>query len=121
VFIPYLGKNDFQLWWDDFTEYEHEASYVPKKSYHIETIFVKKEGTTIRESTESNRGAIFDFSEPLTPDFFIYFENLPIEFDEQIKHYRLASFVFTNKMLKKDYMLNNLCLLKNKDKVVQLL
>lgn len=120
IFIPYLGKNDFQLWWGNFTPYDYEPNYIPQKSYQIETLFIKKQGTTIRESTEDARAAIFDFSEPMTSDFFIYFENLPVEFDEQIKHYRQASFVFTNKKLKKDYMLENLCLLKKEGKVIQL-
>jgi len=119
-FIPYLGKNDFQLWWDSFVEYEYEEGYVPKDSYRIETLFIKKEGTTIKESVESTRASIFDFSDPLTPDFFVYFENLPIEFDEKIKHYRQCNFVYTNKKLNKSYILDGLCFLKKEKKIIQL-
>jgi len=120
VFIPYLGKNDFQLWWEGFSEYGFESNHQPRESYRVETLFIKKEGTTIRESAENTRAAIFDFSQSTSSNFFIYFEQLPIEFDEHIKHYRKESFVFTDKNLKKDYLLDNLYLLKPSNTVVQL-
>ncbi len=120
VFIPYLGKNDFQLWWDKTTEYDYEPSYKPKESYQIETIFLKKEGTTIKDSKEDPRAGIFDFSEPIV-DSFIYFENLPLEFDEKIKHYRKCSFAFSNWKLIKEYTLDNLYLLKQSGKIIQLI
>jgi CRISPR-associated protein Cas5h len=120
VYIPYLGKNDFQLWWSKTTEYDYEMSHKPKTSYQIETIFLKKEGTTIKDSKEDPRAGIFDFSEP-SVDSFIYFENLPLEFDEHIKHYRKCSFAFSNWKLIKEYTLDNLYLLKQSGKIIQLI
>ena len=120
IYIPYLGKNDFQLWWENFNEYEYETNYKPYSSYQIETIFLKKEGVTIKDSREDPRAGIFDFSE-MQLDSFIYFENLPIEFDEHIKHYRKGSFAFSNWKLIKEYTLDNLYLLKQSGKIIQLI
>lgn len=120
VYIPYLGKNDFQLWWESSTEYNYVPNYKPKTSYQIETIFLKKEGTTIKDSREDPRVGIFDFSET-KEESFIYFENLPFEFDEHIKHYRQCGFAFSNWKLIKEYTLDNLYLLKQSGEIIQLI
>jgi len=119
VFIPYLGKNDFQLWWEKFTEYDYEANYTPKESYQIESLFIKRKDRSIRESIDNPREALFDFRKH-QPGNFVYFENLPVEFDEQIKHYRQASFVFSNWKVVRDYVIENLFLLRPENKIVQL-
>ncbi|MBU2635716.1 MAG: type I-B CRISPR-associated protein Cas5b [Bacteroidetes bacterium] len=116
-YIPYLGKNDFQLWWENFTEYEFEANHFPKESYQVETIFVKRKDRSIRDSRVIL--PIFDFSQQ-QPDNFIYLEELPFEFDEKIKHYSKKSFAFSNWKVVKEYALDNLFLLKSEQKIIQL-
>jgi len=113
IYIPYLGKNDFQLWWENFHEYEYETKFEPQQSYRIQTIFIKRQ--PVKNSLDNSSSGWFNLEKG-----FIYFENLPIEFDEKIKHYRLESFAFSDGKIMKDYSLDNLFLLKPENWVVQL-
>jgi CRISPR-associated protein Cas5h len=121
-FIPYLGKNDFQLWWEkeSIIEYNFTDEVLPQKSYSIENLFIKPEGKTIRRNIDQTANMIFDFDEPLTNDFFIFFERLPIGFDIKTTNYSFANFVFTNKKLLKSFIPENLFYLKNENRYVQL-
>jgi len=121
-FIPYLGKNDFQLWWEkeNVFEYKFSKEKFPKSSYSIENLFVKPEGKAITQHDESHHNFIFDFNEPLSSDFFIFFERLPIGFDEKTNNYSFASFVYTNKKLSNHFIPKNLYYLDNEKKYIQL-
>ncbi|MCL5266789.1 MAG: type I-B CRISPR-associated protein Cas5b [Bacteroidetes bacterium] len=114
AFIPYLGKNDFQLWWDGFREYEYEANFIPKESYQVETLFLKKK--PIKDWRDKSSSAWFRLE-----NGFIYFENLPAEFDEEIKHYRMKSFAYSDGKIMRGYELEDLFLLKPDGLIVQLL
>ncbi|MBU2444854.1 MAG: type I-B CRISPR-associated protein Cas5b [Bacteroidetes bacterium] len=121
-YIPYLGKNDFQLWWDKENTLEYSFSEIDllHSSYTIENLFIKPQGKTIRQNEDKIGDMIFDFTEPLTDDFFILFERLPIGFDSRTSNYQFENFVFTNKKLVKSFIPQNLFLLKNGNKYVQL-
>jgi CRISPR-associated protein Cas5h len=126
-YIPYLGKNEFPVWWkpDSFREYDHwRFSY--EREYQVKTLFRKKEEESSRgqEAVEKSLGfaALFtQFSES-----FFYFERLPIGFQEfQVKkrgreyQYEMAPFVYSDAKFSMDYHLDNLYELDNNE-VVQL-
>jgi len=104
VFIPYLGKNDFQLWWSNLKEYTHrEFDY--NSDFKISTLFSKDKA--IKEVRNKSRGMAANFLEE-AETFFSYFERLPIGFSEITKNYELQEFTFTNFKFPSDYSVNGL-------------
>lgn len=117
VYIPYLGKNEFQVWWDDFREYEFsEFQPVENEQYQIETSFIKQEGVRVEGV---NAVDFFSFIQ-LNPVF--NFERLPLGYDEQRRVYAFSDFVLTNVKFDGRYNPGNLYLLKEDEReiIVQL-
>lgn len=123
-FIPYLGKNDFQIWWDknNVKEYSFVKDNDVTESRPIENLFIKPVGKTIREHTANQADEIFDWSQPITNDFFVFFERLPIGYDEQTTNYKYDNFVFTNRKLIPSFLndTENIFHLEDEDRFVQL-
>ncbi|MBN2694899.1 hypothetical protein JXR93_09575, partial [bacterium] len=94
-FLPYLGKNDFSLWWDKnrVEEYEFEKLEAAK-SFSIDTIFKKEEAIVNHILKAVTRR---EFSQE--KNSFFYFEKLPIGFNEKLFQYELADFAYTNAKL----------------------
>lgn len=100
-YLPYLGKNEFSLWWDNFNEYEYEPFY-PSEEFQINSLFIKEE--TVKEGKIKARfiPGILSMSEKK----FIYFERLPIGYIESpLFQYEYKDFAFTNCDLREDYVL----------------
>lgn len=110
-FLPYLGKNDFSLWWDNVQEYEYEE-FVPNSSYEVHSLFIKK--MIIKDGKE-----VDDDKPAWEVDFdagqFMYFERLPVGYDEELYQYIYKPFVFTSFKLNQDYKIDNLYQLNNND------
>jgi CRISPR-associated protein Cas5h len=88
-YIPYLGKNDHQLWWEEVQEWKWEI-FKPKENFRIDSIFLKpSEKRTEREKRRAILGEINSNS-------FMYFERLPIGWHNELPHYELREFVYTN-------------------------
>ena len=102
VYIPYAGKNDFSLWWEDFTDYNF-SPYIPDVDFHIDSILKKNGDKTIDVSYGD----------------FICFEKLPIGYEDDMPYYKFEDFVYTNKTFKKEDQLNNLYKL-NEKKIIYL-
>lgn len=117
-FIPYLGKNDHQLWWNNFKEYGFEV-FRPEKPYTVSTLLRKDR--VLKNIRSSSQGRISLSSGPIGSDFFMFFERLPVGFDEQIGNYRLEEFVFTNRTFPAEEVFDGLYLLHETQAVVQLL
>lgn len=117
VYIPYLGKNEFQIWWDDFHEYEF-SEFHPSEGdqYQIETSFIKQEGVRI-DGVKSD-----DFFSFLQTNPVFNFERLPSGYDEQRRVYAFSDFVITNVKFGGSFYPGNLYLLKDSERsiVVQL-
>lgn len=96
-YLPYLGKNEFSVWWMNYKEYSYQR-YVPSEPFKINSIFIKD------EPVSKNK-----FVQPLIPgaaasgNTFIYFERLPFLYDEQLFQYEYRNFAFTNYSLKMAY------------------
>jgi CRISPR-associated protein Cas5h len=123
-YIPYLGKNDFQLWWNKDTVIGYsfiEGSEISESS-PIENLFIKPEGKTIRQNAAKTSSEIFDWSQPITNGFYIFFERLPVGYDNKTSNYRQENFVFTNRKLIPSFLneTSNLFFLNDVNKYVQL-
>mgnify|MGYP000856686506 FL=1 len=117
-FLPYFGKNECSAWWE--TSAEHEVSIEsPTESFALATIF-KRGDWTVREEIEDNFDAFDLLDIAPVADSFIYFERLPVSFDERLFQYQLGDFAFTNFNLKPTAHLDNLFFLPNEQKYVQL-
>jgi CRISPR-associated protein Cas5h len=102
-YLPYMGKNEFSLWWDNFKEYEHEI-FRPEGSFRVDSLFIKdvpvKEGIyeTLFQLDISSTGAAN----------YLYFERLPVRYEEtKLFQYEYENFAFTNWQLKQNYIFPN--------------
>jgi len=100
-YLPYLGKNEFSLWWDNFEEYEYEP-LSPEGVFQINSLFIKEETVKDGKVNTRFRPGIISSGE----NKFIYFERLPIGYIESpLFQYEYKDFAFTNWELKQDYTL----------------
>nr|WP_320120635.1 type I-B CRISPR-associated protein Cas5b [uncultured Marinifilum sp.] len=117
VFLPYLGKNDYSLWWDktkDVTEYKWEAVTKFSNAAELKSIF-NKNGNRVQDMEEKEQLSddLFEAIDILKPDSFYYFERLPVGFNEKLYQYNYADFSYTNVKLNIS-KLNNIYCLNNK-------
>ncbi|MBI9071959.1 MAG: type I-B CRISPR-associated protein Cas5 [Melioribacteraceae bacterium] len=121
VYIPYLGKNDFQLWWDNFSEIENFVQdYKPTSKFRIDSIFYKEKSERINNRQPQGLGMEIDLESALSPEVFAYFEQLPFEFNDVTGNYNLKSFSYTNMMLPQSFKAEKLCKIENGDTIIQL-
>lgn len=110
VYLPYLGKNDYSLWWDknEVEEYEWEKFEKSNSSFSISTVF-QKNNITVKEAKEINENSdLFDFSTlPEIPQF-VSFERLPINFNKTLYQYNYEDFAYASFRLKSDVELKNI-------------
>lgn len=107
-FIPYFGKNDCGLWWENVQNYdvEHwsEMTAIPD-AFKLSSLFVRRENTTVKEMRYDDTADAFAsddheqlIPEPKSNDFFLL-ETLPHGYDETTGHYNFHTVVFTNSQL----------------------
>lgn len=113
-FLPYLGKNDFSLWWENVQVHDY-VEFEPQESFKVSSLFIKK--TTVKDGKEENDNLDFWEMDFLNGEF-MYFERLPTGYDEELFQYKYQHFVLTTFKLKKDYKIDNLYQLDN-DEVIQ--
>lgn len=89
-YLPYLGKNDFSAWWTDAKEYDSVNEFDFKQNYTICSVFAKTDSVSQHISKSMSMYAVE--KDPT----FIYFEKLPIGFDENLYQYVYGNFVYTN-------------------------
>ena len=100
-YLPYLGKNEFSLWWDNFKDYDFKP-FTSDKVFKIASLFIKEE--TLKEGKVNLRfrPGVLSFS----GNKYMYFERLPIGYIEApLFQYDYKDFAFTNWELKQDYVL----------------
>ncbi|MEX0721098.1 MAG: type I-B CRISPR-associated protein Cas5b [Balneolaceae bacterium] len=113
-YLPYLGKNDFSLWWEEVKEWDFE-SFQSDSSFHVDTIFIKEQPVK-----EGRTKSTFDLATGWEGGSFMYFENLPVAYHTELYQYEYKPFGYTDWKLKEKYKVNDLYKLKDNDKVVQL-
>lgn len=114
-FLPYLGKNDFSLWWDNFQTYNFKI-FPFDQDYKICTMFMKSD-QTLRDFVCRNTFVVFAGTQEGN---FICFEELPVGFDERLVQYDKRQFVYTNFKFSKELKIDSLYQLESKDELVQL-
>lgn len=126
-FIPYMGKNEFPVWWDTESFKEYDLRHFEyDRNYEVKTLFCKKEGERMRnlETKQNPLGFAAMFSQ--FSESFFYFERLPIGFREfegkrgKEYQYEFAPFIYSNAKFSVDYKLKNLYVLDGNEEVVQL-
>jgi CRISPR-associated protein Cas5h len=115
-FIPYMGKNDFSAWWENFEDYNEVKVFDFRDNYKITSIFSK---------TEAVSGYIAKSMSLFAPDreqTWVYFEKLPTSFDERLFQYVYEDFVFSNATFKQemDMSANGVFYKIDNDRIVQL-
>lgn len=114
-FLPYLGKNEFSAWWEKFQEHPFEND-VKTPTIEMGTLFLK-DGQIMKDKKQKPK--ITFKSDKI--ERFMYFERLPIGFDEKLMQYNLAEFVFTSFSLSNDSEMSNLMYLPNEKYCVQVI
>lgn len=103
-YLPYLGKNDFSLWWTNFKEYQFEE-FDFQESFKMDSIFIKNE--QILKDNKSISFSMADLLDSPEPTFML-FEQLPIGYNENLFQYDYESFSYTNVKFNSDFKLPNL-------------
>ncbi len=120
-YIPYLGKNEFTAWWDNFQEYSFaEVDHSQSITGKIETLFIRNQVIS-KNTSEPNIGILDLALEDLDDLPLLYFERLPIDFDLELIQYRMEEMVFTNQRIKNLETFSGLWYLNDLDAYVQLL
>lgn len=102
-FLPYLGKNDFSAWWEKDSVKEYNSIiFNYSRSFSIKTIFRKEFAVTNYIAKILGRSDRERLSNQ-----FLYFERLPIGFNEQLYQYELDDFVFSNAIFEREMNFDN--------------
>lgn len=119
-YLPYFGKNECSVWWEveDVKTYESSDDR-PSASLPVATVFRKK-GVRVGDLIDDGFNAFDYFDFTLTPQSFMYFERLPIDFDERLLQYRLEEFAYLSFPMKPSSLLENMIYLPNDQKYVAL-
>lgn len=113
-FIPYLGKNDFSLWWEDVKEWNFDP-FKSNASFKIESIFIKE-----KPVKEGKTAPTFNLMTGGEGGSFMYFENLPVTYHPELYQYEYQPFAYTDWALEQQYEVNDLYKLNNNGPIVQL-
>jgi CRISPR-associated protein Cas5h len=112
-FLPYLGKNDFSIWWKNYQEYEAEEFNSVNESFKLDTIFIKKK--VLKEGLKELDDMQILMGE--SGNTFVYFENLPTEYQIDLMQYSYQPFAYTDWNLKQNYHVENLFKLSNNETI----
>ena len=116
-FIPYLGKNEFSLWWEDYKEYGNITDFDFSKEYRVGSIFYKNETVSNLIAKALGRAMRNELK-----NRFVYFERLPVAYlDIGKENYQYAynDFVFTNAKFNTKLEIDNLTVVDN-ETIIQL-
>jgi len=114
AYLPYFGKNDFSLWWDNFKVYRYKL-FSFDRDYKICSLILKSD-QVLKDFVRRNTFTVFSQTKESN---FMCFEELPIGFDERLLQYEKQQFAYTNFRFSKDFKVNELYQLEGKDELVQ--
>lgn len=121
-YLPYLGKNEFSVWWENYKEYKYaEFKPVNNDSFKINSVYIKDQ--PLKEAKDNSELMNFDpvFEDSPEGFTFSYFERLPIGYIDIGKknfQYNYANFAYTDWALKQKNDNSNL-LLKTENGIIQ--
>lgn len=120
VYLPYLGKNEFSSWWDKESVIEYSYSiFSSTADFKVSSLFVRQYPLLHKRVPPKFSPSMRTMTNASS---FMYFERLPLGFDEVMLQYELAEFVFTDWTLKSDSIIDGLFRIEfeNKSKIIQL-
>lgn len=97
-FLPYMGKNEFSLWWDDFHHHTVFEKVEHKEQFQVMTILLKNENFVLKNSAYKER----------TTNYFYLFERLPIDWSDNPRQYKYQEFLYTNAIFKSSESLESI-------------
>ncbi len=112
-YLPYLGKNEFSVWWTNYQDYNY-TEFDPKQSFKINTIYIKDEPVVENRDIQP--------FEPFNTEIgntFLYFERLPVEYNENLFQYEYRNFAFTDWSLKITYKTAYFLLKTTSNEIIQ--
>lgn len=101
-YLPYLGKNEFSLWWDNFKEYDFELM-LPEGDFQINSLFIKE--IPVKDGKYE---PLFQLDISSSEDKnYLYFERLPVSYEmtKLFQYEEYKDFAFTNWPLRQKYPL----------------
>ncbi len=117
-YLPYLGKNEFSVWWKGYETYDFEV-FEPTETFKINSIYIKDQ--PLEEGKEIQYfNPVFDAV--LKGNTFSYFERLPVAYIDIGKNnyqYEYRNFAFTDWDLQKNYQIKNELLKINGTEIIQ--
>lgn len=113
-YLPYLGKNDFSVWWKNFKDDYEIKQFEFNQNFKISSLIKKTEPLANGIAEAMGRSA-----REQTKIQFTYFERLPIGYRIDLMQYKFEDFAYTNAILEKEYKLDNLYQI-NQNECVQL-
>jgi CRISPR-associated protein Cas5h len=120
VYLPYLGKNEFAAWWSEGSVKEYSFSpFTTSSDFKISSLFVRQYPLLHQKMAPKFLPSLRTMTNVSS---FMYFERLPLSFDETLFQYELAEFAFTDWTLKDDSIIDNLLEIETEGqkKVIQL-
>lgn len=123
-YIPYLGKNEYPVWWENFQVLDLQPFKYQNK-YKVKSLFTKPEELNIRSQEAQNQPFTLRSDPSSYYNSFFYFERLPTRFQEfetkrgKEYQYFLSPFVYSNAVFSTDYILENSYMISDNE-VVQL-
>lgn len=117
-FVPYLGKNECSLWWENSQEHTYSI-FEADGAFKIDSLFVKEE--TLIDGIMKPR-FVPGIRKELNDLPYMYFENLPHTYlAAPLFQYEYKPFAFTNYQLKEEYSpSDSFQLIKTETNVIQL-
>ena len=104
-FLPYLGKNEFALSWDNVRELPEARPFGGAREFQVASAFRKTE--RVSDAVARAMGLRARQFGPAEPPF-LHFERLPVGFDEHLMQYRYGEFVFSNARFQADAPIEDL-------------
>lgn len=89
-YLPYMGKNEFSLWWHEVHEHKKFEKVHEKNNFEVLTIIPKNEKFVLKNSGFKER----------TTNYFYFFERLPYAWEKNPKQYKYQNFLYTNSIFK---------------------
>ncbi len=113
-YVPYLGKNECAIWWDNYLVHEYQY-FVPDGPFKINSLFIKELPT----SDNKNIQPFSPFIEVESGNSFSFFERLPISYDKQLLQYEYAQFAFSDWSFVESYKTKNSLLKTQNNEIIQ--
>lgn len=119
-YLPYLGKNEFSIWWENYCEFSDYKQFKGEESFKISSIYIKDMPLADGKDIQPYLPYLDNNA---TGNSFSYFERLPIGYTEIAKgtyQYEYKNFAYTDWSLEAAYKVPNVLLKINENEVIQI-